>query len=186
MCRTALLSVTHLSDSSIDLLVQEGTLRKWKKGAFLLKEGEKCQEIHFIESGIIKAFQVKDGKDINLDFYFEHTFATNLKSLRSAESSAYSLQAMEELTTCSFNKPGLFKLYAISQEIELWGKSLLESLLVEQEGHSAFFKLYSPEERYAYILEYKPMIIQRVPLSQLASYLGITRESLSRIRRRIK
>ena len=179
-------SISLLSESATALLLQEGNARQWPKGAFLLKEGERCMDIHFIEKGMIKAVQVKDGKDVNLDFYFERAFATNLKSLRSDGPSEYHLQAVEASATISFNKSGLFKLYGISREIESWGRALLESLLVAQEDHTAFFKLYSPEERYSYLLANKPMFIERIPLSQLASYLGLTRESLSRIRKRIK
>ena len=91
-------------------------------------EGERCMDIHFIEKGIIKAVQLKDGKEVNLDFCFEHVFVTNLKSLRSDGPSEYHLQAVEASATISFNKSGLFKLYAISREIESWGRALLESL----------------------------------------------------------
>jgi CRP-like cAMP-binding protein len=92
---------------------------------------------------MIKAFQNKDGRDINLQFYFENTFATNLKSLRSKQPSDYFLQAMEPAQTFSIPRHDLLQLYAISTEIESCGKSLL------------------------------------------ASYLGMTRESLSRIRKRL-
>ncbi|CAL1519489.1 Crp/Fnr family transcriptional regulator [Chitinophaga sp. MM2321] len=178
--------ISSLSEESFTLLLQHGKIKQWPKGALLLKEGAKCSEIYFIEKGAIKAFQDKDGKMINLCFYFEDTFVTNLKSLRSEAASAYNLQAMEPLQTYSFEKQNLLSLYTLSAEIELFGRSLLESLLIEQEEHANFFKLYSPEERYSYLLTHAPFFIQRIPVSQLASYLGITRESLSRIRKRIK
>lgn len=178
-------AVFPLSDETLDILLQRGNIAHWPKGALLLKEGEKCRHVHFIKKGLIKAFQTKDGRDINLHFYFEHTFATNLKSLRTEFPSEYQLQAMEALETWSISKTDLLQLYTISPEIESCGKSLLESLLIQQEEHAAFFKLYSPEERYHYLLLHKPVYIQRLPLSQLASYLGMTRESLSRIRKRL-
>jgi CRP-like cAMP-binding protein len=92
---------------------------------------------------------------------------------------------MQPSQTFSIPKHDLLQLYTVCPEIESCGKDLLESLLIEQEEHAAFYKLYSPEERYHYLLLHKPVYIQRLPLSQLASYLGITRESLSRIRKRL-
>ncbi|HLZ17553.1 MAG TPA: Crp/Fnr family transcriptional regulator [Cyclobacteriaceae bacterium] len=184
--RKKMASILPLSDAACTLLLQYGNVKRWSKGALLLKEGERCREIHFIEDGAIKAFQVKEGKDINLSFYFEGEFATNLKSLRQELPSEHNLQATEELLTCTFTKADLLHLYTLSPEIVVWGRNLLESLVIKQEEHAALFKLYSPAERYTWLLTHEPMFIQRLSVSQIASYLGITRESLSRIRKRIK
>jgi CRP-like cAMP-binding protein len=178
--------IFQLSEEAYTLLLAHGKEKRWKRGAFLLREGEKCKDIHFIKEGSIRAFQVKDGKDVNLRFYFEEVFATNMKSLRQELPSEHHLQAMEALWTHTFSKSDLLQLYTVSPEIVLWGRNLLESLLIEQEAHADFFKLYSPEERYMRVLAHEPTLIQRLSLSQIASYLGITRETLSRIRARIK
>lgn len=160
--------------------------RTWPKEAYLFREGEVCRHIYLVESGIIRATQLKDGKEINLYFRFEGEFVTNLKSLRTGSPSEYSLQAIDISETVGFSKEALFNAYQESAEVESWGKQVVEQMLIEQEEHSTFFKLYSPEERYAYLLAHQPSLIQRVSLSHLASYIGITRESLSRIRKRMQ
>ena len=87
-------------------------------------------------------------------------------------------------TIFEFDKDKLLDLYKVSPEIESFGRKLLEQLLISQEEHSNLFKIYSPTERYHYLLQHNPNFLQRVSLSQLASYLGVTRETLTRIRRK--
>ena len=173
-----------LSEDAEALLGEAGTPRSWAKGAFLLREGTPCRHIHGIRSGAVRVFQLLDGKDVNLRFYFEEDYATDLKSLRSGQAADCSIQAIEPTTTTTFDGAALRALYDRSPEIQRWGRGLLESLLIKEQDHANFFKLYSPEDRYAYLLEHEPRILARVSLSRLASYMGITRESLSRIRAR--
>jgi CRP-like cAMP-binding protein len=175
-----------LSAEAQALLAEAGSRRSWAKGAFLLREGAPCRHIHGIERGAVRVFQLVDRKDINLRFLFEDAYATDLKSLRSGQAADCSIQALEPTHTMTFDGAALRTLYDRSPEIERWGRHLLELLLIKEQDHANFFKLYSPEDRYAYLLEHEPRILARVSLSRLASYLGITRESLSRIRARIK
>ena len=178
--------LTPLSPEASNLLIEAGTRRNWPRGAYLLREGTTCRHLHGVERGALRVFQLNDGKDINLRFYFEHSFATDLKSLRSGQPSEYHIQAMEPTVTLTLEGSSLRTLYDHSPEIERWGRSLLESLLVREQDHANFFKLYSPEDRYAWLLEHEPQIPARVSLTRLASYMGITRESLSRIRARAR
>lgn len=173
-----------LSPEAAALLGEAGRTRSWAKGAFLLREGTPCRHIHGILQGAVRVFQLVDGKDVNLRFYFEEDYATDLKSLRSGQAAGCSIQAMEPTTTTTLDGAALRALYDRSPEIDRWGRRLLESLLIKEQDHANFFKLYSPEDRYAYLLEHEPRILARVSLSRLASYMGITRESLSRIRSR--
>ncbi|MBS1600647.1 MAG: Crp/Fnr family transcriptional regulator [Bacteroidetes bacterium] len=172
-----------LSTPSLDLLLAEAQLISVPKGSLLLKERQTCRSIYFIERGQLRTYYNKNGKDININFYFENNFATNLKSLIEESPSAFYIEAMEHTRLWKFDKEQLLRLYGQSKEIESFGRRLLEKLLVKQEEHSNIFKLYSPKERYHYIAKHYPHLLQRVSLSQLSSYLGISRETISRIRR---
>ncbi len=143
-----------------------------------------ARHIYFVESGYLKCcLYNKDGKEINLQFALENTFITNLKSLRTGAPSEYTILAGEPSTLWTFDKEDLLRLYGLSPEIESFGRRLLESLLIAQEEHGNLFKLHTPLERYHYLVQHQPELIQRVSLSQLSSYLGIARETLSRIRK---
>lgn len=176
--------LTEISVSSLDKLFEIATKRQLAKGEIILKQGQICKTIMFVEKGYLRTFINKDGAEINTDFTFEGNFTTNLKSLRSASSADNSIQAGEITTLYEFDKDKLLDLYRVSAEIESFGRKLLEQLLIAQEEHTNLFKIYSPTERYHYLQMNNPEILQRISLSQLSSYLGIARETLSRIRKK--
>jgi CRP-like cAMP-binding protein len=173
----------NMSGLNIDRLFNATQVKTVARGERILVEGKVCKHIYFVESGCLRLFTTRDGIEINTDFIFENNFTTNLKSLRSSNPSDLTIEAYESSVVYVFEKDALLALYKESSEIESFGRKLLEQLLMAQEDHANLFKLYAPRERYEYILENYPQIIQRVSLTQLASYLGIARETLSRIRK---
>jgi CRP-like cAMP-binding protein len=175
--------LTEISVSSFDKLFEIAIQREFTKGEVILRQGQICKTIMFVEKGYLRTFIDKDGTEINTDFTFEGNFTTNLKSLRSASLADTSIQAGEITIIYEFDKDRLLELYKVSPEIESFGRKLLEQLLITQEEHANLFKIYSPTERYRYLQANKSEILQRVSLSQLSSYLGVARETLSRIRK---
>ncbi|MGV9013843.1 MAG: Crp/Fnr family transcriptional regulator [Flavobacteriales bacterium] len=155
-----------------------------KKGQALLSSGQVCKSIYFVERGYLRSSYIKDGREVNTAFTFEGGFATDLKSLRTSSPAELMIQAGEPVEIHEFGKEALLQLYAVSPEIATFGRNVLEQILLEQEEHSNTFKLCSPTERYHALLAGRPEMLRRVPLTQIASYLGIARETLSRIRGR--
>jgi CRP-like cAMP-binding protein len=175
--------LTEISVSNLDKLFEVANRQQFTKGQFILEQGQICKTIFFVEKGYLRTFVDKHGTEINIDFTFEGSFTTHLKSLRSASPADTSIQAGETTIIYQFDKDKLLELYKVSTEIESFGRKLLEQFLIAQEEHTNLFKVYSPTERYHYLQANKPEILQRISLSQLASYLGIARETLSRIRK---
>ena len=174
----------EVSDASLHNLFEIAEQRQFTKGQNILKQGQICKTIVFVEKGYLRTFVDKDGVEINTDFTFEGNFTTNLKSLRSSTPSDTTIQAGEQTIIYEFNKDKLLEIYNVSAAIESFGRKLLEQLLIAQEEHTNLFKIYSPTERYQYLQTNKPEILQRISLSQLSSYLGVARETLSRIRKK--
>ena len=172
-----------MSPACQELLFEGVEAEYLHKGKTLLKEGQVCRNIYFIEHGQLRTFYNKNGREINVNFSFENNFTTNLKSFLTATPSDYYIKANEPTTVWIFNKDHLEYLYGKSCEIESFGRKLLEKLLIKNVEHGNLFKIYTPAERYHYIEKYYPELLQRVSLSQLSSYLGISRETISRIRR---
>lgn len=177
------MDLSEISASSLDKLFKIAVKRQFAKGQNLLKQGHVCSSIFFVENGCLRTYIEKDGTEINTDFTLDGNFTTNLKSLRNASPSGTTIRAEEPTTVYDFEKNILFELYKVSAEIESFGRKLLEQLLIAQEEHTNLFKIYSPKERYQYLRDNKPDFLQRISLSQLASYLGVARETLSRIRK---
>lgn len=175
-------SLTDFSDESWQILSGCMTELNVKKGEHLLKEGEVCRSVFFISSGFCKSVHNIDGKEINTAFYFENEFATNIASLVSETPSDCAITACEKVSLIKLDKKKLLEAYAKSHEIEAFGRKLLEMIVAKQEAHVNSFKLLSPRQRFHDLIASYPDFLQRVSLTQMASYLGISRETLSRIR----
>ncbi|MGV3541203.1 MAG: Crp/Fnr family transcriptional regulator [Rufibacter sp.] len=155
-----------------------------KNRGYLLREGEVCHGVYFICSGCCRTVYNQEGVEINTNFSFEGDFVTNIKSLTQNIPSEYSMVACEPVVAIRLEKDKLLAAYQASHEIEKLGRILLEKIAAQQEEHTALFKLLSAQQRYAYLEEKQPQLLQRISLSHLSSYLGVTRETLSRIRSR--
>ncbi|MDJ1473631.1 Crp/Fnr family transcriptional regulator [Cytophagaceae bacterium DM2B3-1] len=179
-------TIGNLSEESWLILQNTLTVCQFSKGDYILTPGEVCQSIFFITQGYCRAFYDKEGDEINTAFYFEQEFATNLKSLTKNLKSEYAIQACESLISVRFDRAKLLAAYQLSPEIESFGRKLLEMLVAQQEEQMALFQLLTAQERYEHLLRYQPQVVQRISLTQIASYLGIARETLSRIRSKVK
>lgn len=177
-------SLTSFSDTSWKLLQPALTKKAFKKNEFLLKQGEVCNSLFYIDSGYCKSYYEIDGVLKNTGFYFENEIATNLNSFGSGQKSEFNIAACEPLTAIVFDKEALFHATKQANEIERLGRNCIRLFATKQEGFSTLFKLYSAQERLEYLETKHPEMIQRVPLAQLASFLGVARETLSRIRKR--
>jgi CRP-like cAMP-binding protein len=150
----------------------------------LLKEGQVSERMYYIEKGCIRLSFNKDGKDITFQFFFEGEGVSSAESFRGNEPSLFSIETLEPCIVHILNK----KDYAVMIE-----KSPLIKLELEEQTFQrlmCYQKLFlsriknSPEERYNELMKQSPHILQRVPQHYIASFLGITSVSLSRIRNR--
>ncbi|NSL85769.1 Crp/Fnr family transcriptional regulator [Chitinophaga solisilvae] len=177
-------TVAPLPAPALELFTGAAQVAAVKKGTVLLAEGSRCRHIWYIENGACRTFHTKAGKEINTSFYFENTFFTNLASLRAQQPSVYTIQTYEDSILWRWQEDDLYRIYQQSPDIVAFGKLWLEKMLIEQETHNDWLKVNTPEERYQSVLTDRPTLLQRVSLTQLSSYIGISRETLSRIRKR--
>lgn len=180
-------SLSKYVDLSEDLIaaIEESTIiRRYQKGTILLKEGHYCNECYFILKGCIRAYCLKDGEEITTEFYTEDQVVLLSIYGKQIESSI-TLECSED-TIVSFGTPEFEKvMYQKYPILIAFNSAMAEILMAQYQDTHTEFKLTSPEERYLNLLKTRPDLIQRVPLHQIASYLGMKPETLSRIRRRI-
>lgn len=177
-------SLMPFSDASWEVLLPALTPMTFGKGDYLLQEGKTCNALYFVSRGYCRAFYNKEGQEINTDFFFEQQIATNISSFATGTPSAFAIQACEALEAVRFDKLLLRAASAQDLQIEALGRQCLRQIAIRQEQHSAMYKLMTALERYEYLEQSDPELLQRVSLTQLASYLGVARETLSRIRSR--
>ncbi len=179
------LSKYGIITEEIEKAISESTfIRNFKKGDILLKEGGVSKECYFILKGCIRSYFLKDGEEKTMEFYTEQhsVVPVNYDTL---EPSEYYLECLED-TIVSVGNPKLEKeIFQKYPELESLSRKIAETEIIKQQISFTEFKTSSPEERYLNMLKLRPDLHQRVPQYQIASYLGIKPESLSRIRKRI-
>lgn len=153
--------------------------------AVCLAEGQVCRGLYFIEQGAIRSYAIKDGQEICNHFYFENEFASDFESLTLQQPSKHTLETLEETRIVYGDREKILALYQRAPVFESIGRAIVEQMMIRQNAYAGLFTLYSPTERYQFIIEHHPELVRRVPLQYLATYLGVTRETLSRIRARV-
>jgi CRP-like cAMP-binding protein len=144
--------------------------------------GYRCRTIYFLETGIARVFYYKDGMDITDSFAFENNIIVRVESLFTGQPSRKGIQLLEEASLVAIDADRLLKLYDSFPEIERLFRKVFEANHVETVTRIESIQFHAAEERYKALLAEKPDLIRRVPLKYIASYLGITQVSLSRIR----
>ncbi|HCW07859.1 MAG TPA: Crp/Fnr family transcriptional regulator [Cytophagales bacterium] len=162
----------------------ESALRKIEltKGSFLITEGKTCDHVYFLEHGCLRGYYNLDGKEITYWLAFENNFVTSFFSFISRKPSIEFIQLIEDSVLYSIDYTKLQTLYQKHGDIERMGRIMLERYYVMLEERFLANHFKEAKDRYENLIEKSPHILQRVPLGYIASYLGITQETLSRIR----
>lgn len=171
-----------LNDTEFSDFLDVCEYKEFAKKQYLLKAGNYNHGIYFLISGAVGLFELIDGKEMYQNFFFENEFANELKSLTTKTPSTKNLIALSDTTLFHLSRKELLKLYEKSVSFERLGRKLLEHLLNAQNEISYVLQSLKPEERYAYLENKRPNLLNTIPLTYLASYLGLARETLSRIR----
>ncbi|OIN55436.1 Crp/Fnr family transcriptional regulator, partial [Arsenicibacter rosenii] len=155
-----------------------------KKGTILLREGQKSKESYFVLKGCIRTYYVLEGDEKTTAFYTETEVLTP-PCVISKSPSEYYVSCLEDSILLISNSDMEAEINRKFPKFDIMCKVLAEELLAKQRIDFDEFKTSSPEQRYLNLLQKRPDLIQRVPQHQLASYLGIKPQSLSRLRARI-
>jgi CRP-like cAMP-binding protein len=150
----------------------------------VLPEGDIATHMHFIKKGCLRMWFNKEGKDITMQFFFEGQAVSSIDSLMSNQPSLFTIETIEPCTIISLKKIDLDQIMNVYPEIKDGFQDVLFQRLKNYAG--LFFSRIkdTPRERYEDLMKNHPEIIKRVPQHYIASYLGITPISLSRIRNR--
>lgn len=173
---------TALSEKAEEAIVAICSSITIKKNKDLQSIGHTCKTIYFINKGIARIYYFKDGIDVTENFFFENSIIARVESLFTGKPSRKAIQVLEDAEIVGINANQLFKLYDSFPEIERLFRKIFEAAYVETVHRIEGIQFHTAEERYKALLQEAPDILKRVPLKYVASYLGITQVSLSRIR----
>jgi len=167
------------------VIIDLGLFKRYEKGTVLLREGDFSTEYYFVVRGCLRAYYMIDGEEKTTAFYTELENLAPVSTVNKTPSQQYVVCVEDSLLLVS--TPDTEQLvFERFPRFETLCRLLSENLLAQNQASFDQFKNSSPEQRYLHLLDTRPDLLQRVPLHQLASYLGIKAESLSRIRRRVQ
>ncbi len=173
-----------LTEDEKNAILSLDLFRSVKKGTTLLKEGQKSKDSYFVLKGCIRVYYIIDGEEKTTAFYTEMEAFTP-PCVISKTPSEYYISCIEDTILTVSNSDMEVEVNSKFPKFEIMCRILSEELLAKQRIDFDAFKNSSPEQRYLNLLQKRPDLIQRIPQHQLASYLGIKPQSLSRLRARI-
>jgi CRP/FNR family transcriptional regulator, anaerobic regulatory protein len=178
-------NVSFLTETDCNLFEPFLQSKQLKDKDVFLTEGQICKDLGFINKGAFRMYYLSDGKETNTHFSFENEFVVNYDSFLQETQSRYYIQALEDSEIVTFNLQTLQNAYNKSQNWERFGRIMAEYSYKLTTKRVEGFMFMDAEQRYLQMLKEAPYLIERVPLYHIASYLGIERESLSRLRKKI-
>jgi CRP-like cAMP-binding protein len=174
-----------LSEASRLQLSQFISLKKLNKEELLLKHGDVCKHMYFVNNGFIRIFYFKDGKEVTEYLAGEKHFFFSITSFFEGSPSDLIIEALEDSEIIQLSKYGIDTLRKQNLEVaNLMIEWLSRSLVLSQKRMDSV-QFETAKQRYDNLLEQQPEMLNKVPLQYIASFLGITQETLSRIRSKI-
>ena len=172
---------------ALDRLVGAGKVIHMQKGEALLKAGDVADQLFFVQSGLLRYFYIDaaTGDDRTGQFFDEGTVVTDVASILTGAPATQTIEALETTTVFAIPRSALLRAYDEDHAIERFGRKMVENGFLGSQRRTANLLNMSPDERYRHFVKNRPGIARRVPQYLLASFLGVTPESLSRIRGRL-
>ena len=175
-----------IPETSMDKLTKHLSKVTYPKGHHILEAGKTETNIFFIEKGIVRAYIPVDGKEVTFWIGKEGSAIVSLKSYVDNQQGYESMELMEESELYLLKRKDLQELFKEDIHIANWGRKFAESEFMQTEERLISLLFTNASERYMKLIQNNPELLQRMPLECLASYLGITPVSLSRIRAKLK
>ncbi len=174
----------YLSDEAEEELKTKIQYITKKKGSRIIKEGQIVPSFFVAERGLIRSFYKKDEQEITIWFGYEGVPFASIASFFDNKPARETVQCLEECSFQYITGKDMNELYQKYNEVNTIGRKLVEEYCKMLDERNFAFQTQSAEDRYKTLIKNEPEVIKRAPLGYIASYLGISQETLSRVRKR--
>ncbi len=172
-----------LTEEEKDYFISILKVKKLRKKQYLLQEGDVCRYEYFVNKGCLRTYTINDkGQEHIVQFAIEDWWTGDMYSFLTQTPAFYTIDALEDSELLCFDKHTLETLYTKVPKFEKFFRLLLQNAFIASQRRIIESMSLTAEERYCGFIDNYPKMEKRLPLKQIASYLGITAESLSRIR----
>jgi len=177
-------NVASLDDNTESAILAKFKVEELKKGQILLKEGRICNKLWFINSGTIRQYMIIDGVEVTKWFYIDHQWATSHYSYFEQEPAFDYLEVYEDSIVCSITYEDEMELLN-HPPYQKYHVVLLRHYLASLNYFMKNYKQMTADDKYRFFMENHPEVLQRIKLKDLASLIGISQETLSRVRAKL-
>ena len=181
-----LVSEIGMSNSEAELFLSGFETVKFKKGDFLQEEGDKCNVVRILLQGCARGFVVVDGKEVTTNFYFEYDHTYDYINYLRQQKGDINIQALDDIEAIELSMEALDFLQSEVIGFHRMSHQIFKMNIIKSESQRMDFIVKTPKERYLALLKNNKQVISRVPQHQIASFIGISAEHLSRIRKEIR
>ena len=171
-----------MSHDELDMLENVLVPMRFQKGESILKEGEVCTHIYWIQKGLVRQFYYKNGKELTEHMAVENNIVMSIESLFKEEPTHLMMTALEPTIIYAMPRGVLEQVAMKSVNIQILYRKILEESLIQSQIHADMLRFESAQDRYVKLVKRQPQLVLRAPLVFIASYLQMTPETLSRVR----
>lgn len=171
-----------LSDETYELFLNSSKRKEVKKNQILFNPNRANDKILFLEKGILRGYRIIDGKDFTHHFYFSNWFATDFESFLKEIPSQIYIETLTDTIFYEFNKKDFINLYKKHHQFEKLGRIIAEKAYLATVEKLSDMQILDLKQRFNSLVNKNPDLFQKVPQKHIASYLGVSEQSLSRIK----
>ena len=175
---------TKLTETQIEALKESMIIKTYPKGEHLLQEGQFNSDTFFVLKGLVRQYKLTEGNDITTNFYPEEQWIISLDDNENSAAN-YNLLCMEDTSVVVGNEEKAMELFKQFPELAQLSGKVMESVFIEQQKSINTYITSKPEQRYLSLMQEHPDLLQRIPQYDIASYIGVKPETLSRIRKKM-
>lgn len=174
-----------LEDHEVELIARNTTIKFFPKGTILLKPGQVAKHCYMVLHGVVRSYYLKDGEEHSTAFYLEMEPVNSFTSFTLSKPSRHYLVCAEDAWLTVGDQEIEQKMCMLIPRLEHIIRREVEMATGRAQDEHDLFIMSNPEERYLRLMKERKELLQRIPQHQIASYIGVTPESLSRIRKRL-